>query len=171
MPNPNYEQEYTRWLSGHVDPESYMVDTVTIYGDTIGQNRFVRWHSSINAGLENNGGSVRYEPAMFVIDLPRSETSTRQQMTLVFPSLEGAIYRRIKQIGNFSRSIPIFLTHRVYISTDFSKPMINPPVELQVRRVGASRENIVVELSVPQWTNRQSGRYYEIETYPGLFNV
>lgn len=171
MPNLNYETEYLQWLSGHVSPEDYVVDTVTIFGDSIGTNRFVRWHSSLTAGLEDGGGNVTYEPAMFTINLPQTEASTKQLMNIVFPSLEGSIYRRVKQINKWARNIPVFLTHRVYISTDFTKPMINPPINLQVRRVGGSREQVVVELSVPQWTNRQAGRYYNIENYPGLFNA
>lgn len=171
MPSPNYEQEYTQWLSGHVSPEDYVVDTVTIYGESIGTNRFARQNLPLSAGLEDGGGTVTYQPAMFTIDLPQVEAGTRQQLSIQFPSLEGLIYKRIKQISKWSRDIPIFLTHRVYISTDFTKPMINPPTNLQVRRIGVSRDQVVAELSVPQWTNNQAGRYYNIEDYPGLFNV
>ena len=170
MPNSSYEAAYTQWLSGHTAPDVYAIDTVQISGEAVGNNYFARYKQDFTATLETSA-TVTFEPVQFELELPNTQTGSQQVMQVVFPGAAGNVYVRIKRLSPEQRRLPVYLTHRVYLSSDLTKPMINPPTLLQVKQVAASRDAIAMELAAPQWPNRQAGRYYTLENYPGLIDV
>lgn len=170
MPNNNFETEYKEWLSGHMAPDVYVIDTIHIYGTVVGNNYFARHATPINATLET-GPTVQFQAIQFEITLPNTQTGSQQRMEIVVPGQSGQVYKQLRRMDVYDRTQPLYITHRVYLSNDFSKPMINPPTNLQVRTVAAGKDAVAIQVAAPQWPNRQAGRYYNIENYPGLINV
>ncbi|AEE68512.1 Domain of uncharacterised function (DUF1833) [Bordetella pertussis] len=135
--------------------------------------RVVLGYEDIYARLEaeaplDGGKEVLFQAGAFRLRLPGFEEG---QVPSLLITIDGASEKIVDHVEAAVQSrYPIYATYRPYVSTDLSRPQMNPPITMELNKVtvtGASVSGTATLADVHNWAFPH--QRYMRERFPGLF--
>ena len=87
------------------------------------------------------GKSVEFEPVPFRFTLPSAGENGRQELRLAIDNIDRRVSDFVNQAKDYPE--PVKVIYRPYLSNDFTKPQMNPPLSLSLQQISMT----VVEVS------------------------
>lgn len=166
---PAIDERFRIWLAS-APSTGVPVDTIQIYHPKWGYIYLARWRSPFTAFLEN-GQQQTFQSADFAIEPTGIESSTGQTVRAAINGLDGQLYAQLKKLNTVDRQTPILLAYRLYLDTLRDRPLIDPPLVLEVVQAKCERDVVNLDLSSTDLPNISSGRYYLLKDYPALSDI
>lgn len=159
------------------DVRVVLLDTLSLEHSAIGSGTALRYvcdHADLTATLEADavvqpGESVTFGRASFAVELPPvADSESSPSLRVTVPGISAAAAQAVREAAQTSE--PLYITHRVYASTDNSGPAVLPVTRMQVVSVPSITEDaLVLEARVADPGNRAYPSYrYTRAEHPGL---
>lgn len=160
------------------DVRVVLLDTLSFeHASAIGAGTALRYvcdHADLVATIEPGaavqaGEAVTFSRAAFVVELPTvSDGEASPSLRITVPGVSGVAAAAIREAAQTTQ--PLYVTHRVYASTDLSGPAVLPVTRMQVVNVPAiTDEGVTIEARVADPGNRAYPAYrYTKAEHPGL---
>jgi len=135
--------------------------------------RVVRGYESIRARLEadaplNGGQYVEFTAAAFGFSLPGFEEDQVPQMKLTLDGVTQKVIAHIEAASS-TPTEPIVMIYRPFVSTDLSKPGMDPPIVMELANVNAGGLRITGTATLDDVHNAAFPRLkYLPSRFPGL---
>lgn len=124
---------------------------------------------SLSLPLVEGGDPVLFKASGFAFQLPPTGENGTQDLRISIDNVDRQITDFIEQVKG-SR-FPVKITYRPYLSSDLTKPQLDPPLELTLRDIKIVNMNVSGRASYADILNMPfPNEYYTRTRFPSLGN-
>lgn len=164
----DWEESYKEWLSTGIT-DARIIETMEIAHPSFTSLFVVNSEQVETLPLADQGGTLQdFSAARFVLDPTPVNQSTEQQTQVLVSSLEGNIYRELKNMTMAERADGMSITVRLYLSSDKTVQLVDPPPIWTVHSVSLNQSVVRLNLRNQPLRVRRIGRYYTALEFPVL---
>lgn len=113
------------------------------------------------------GTPVTFEPIPFKIKLPASGSDSLPTLQIEIDNVDNRLSNLVQTALDAQASI--FIKYRPYLSTDLTRPQLNPPMTFYVASAKINTTSVVIQASFPDIVNKNfPNEQYNVTLFPGL---
>lgn len=159
------KEAYTSSPKGVVIYETLQVSHPSVAEDYY----LINQRESFDLPLEDGGGPVTFKASGFNFTLPPTGENGTQDLRLSIDNVDREITDFLMQV--IGSAEPVKITYRPYLSSDLTKPQLDPPLELTLRDVKINNFNVTGRATFADVLNQPfPNDYYTRTRFPSLGN-
>src|SRR5262245_320015 len=158
--------DYELWVTQHGLPDAQQVQVLEFKHEAWG-SLWVTDYGTPFSGTTEEPVDFTAEPVAFTLDLPKSGSTTQQELIVRMDALGGYVINQIRQMTDADRESPIELIWRAYLDSDHSAPAIDS-LSFELLDISATRLAVEMRCAGTVFPNVQVGIRYTIDRFPTL---
>lgn len=161
--------KFAAWIARDFPTQAQIVECISISFEATSDVFNISDYGVPFSAEDENGKTIVYEPIAFRLSNQKVGPTTEQSLVITLDGLNGAVYSVVKNLTSAQRESLVKVTHRIYLDTDITTPVITPPSVYYLDNLKATLmevELIVIGTKLPQ---RRAGQVYSSQQFPTLF--